>query len=462
MYLSIATTHRPATDLGFLLHKHPARLHETELAFGRALVFYPEASVDRCEAALVLDVDPVGLVRGKGRGEGLLDQYVNDRPYAASSFLSVAMARALRTAMSGISQERPELAAMPIPLTATVTPLPAKGGQELVRALFEPLGWTVQIDQIAGVDGAGRSGYVTLRLDGVARLQALLNHLYVLIPVLDDDKHYWVGEDEVAKLLKRGEGWLDAHPARDVIVRRYLLHRSGLARQTLQRLAPEVRNDEDEATVGDSAEQALETPIRLHDERLARVVEVLRNCGARAIADLGCGNGKLLRLLLREHFVERLVGVDVAARDLEWATRRLKVGLPGGPPEGRIRLLYGSLTYRDKRWEGVDAAALVEVIEHLDPARLPALEKVVFGAARPETVVVTTPNAEYNQLFPGLPAGAFRHPDHRFEWTRAEFEAWAGAVGGAYGYGVAHSQIGSVDERHGAPSQMAVFTRDSA
>ena len=459
MFLSIATTHQPATDLGFLLHKHPGRAHETELPFGNAHVFYPEVSEARCEAALVLDIDPVALVRGKGRGEGLLDQYVNDRPYAASSFLSVAIARALRTAMSGTSRERPELAEQAIPLEVTLTPLPARGGPDLVRALFAPLGWTVEVEAVPGV-GAEASRYVTLRLAGTARLRDLLNHLYVLIPVLDDDKHYWVGEDEIAKLMKRGEGWLEGHPSRDLIVERYLIHRRALTREALERLAPETRDEAVEPAARRPApEEALEAPLRLNDERLAAVAEALRASGAKAIADLGCGEGKLLARLVREHWVERLIGVDAAARDLEWAAKRLKLHVAGGPPEGRVTLLHGSVTYRDSRWEEVDAAALVEVIEHLDLDRLPALEKVVFGAARPATVVVTTPNAEYNALFPNLAAGAFRHPDHRFEWTRAQFRAWASAIEATYGYTAAFDDIGKTDDALGAPTQMAVFTR---
>lgn len=455
MYLSVATTHQPATDLGFLLHKHPGRVHETELPFGKALVFYPEATEARCEATLLLDVDPVGLVRGKGRGEGLIDQYVNDRPYAASSFLAVAMGRALRTAMSGSSRERPDLAEAEIPLEAVVTPLPARGGGErLVRELFEPLGWTVDVQTLEGAN------YVTLRLSGRARLQALLNHLYVLIPVLDDDKHYWVGDDEVAKLMKRGEGWLESHPAQDLIVRRYLIHRRGLARDALERLAPETREEAVEPEARPQREEALETPLRLNDERMAAVVDALKASGAKAIADLGCGEGKLLQRLVRERWVESLVGVDAAARDLERASKRLKLDIASGPREGRVRLLHGSLTYRDARWEGCEAAALVEVIEHLEPDRLPALVKVVFGAARPATVVVSTPNAEYNALFPNLPAGAFRHPDHRFEWTRGEFAAWCDRVAQAHGYRFELSGIGPIDEQLGSPTQMAVFSRE--
>jgi 3' terminal RNA ribose 2'-O-methyltransferase Hen1 len=461
MFLSVATTHRPATDLGFLLHKHPDRVHETELAFGKAYIFYPEATEARCEAALVLDIDPVGLVRGRGQGEGLLDQYVNDRPYAASSFLSVALTRALRSAMAGTSKDRPELAASDMPLEATITPLPARGGDGLVCALFEPLGWQVTTEPVAnpGATADGPSRYVTLHLSGHGRLSALLTHIYVLVPVLDDDKHYWVGDDEVAKLLARGKGWLETHPSKELIVRRYLAHRRSLARIALERLAPEVRDEEDASQDRGAPEEALETPIRLNDLRLDGVVEALRAAEVRSVADLGCGEGKLLSRLVRERWLERLIGVDASVRTLERATRRLKLGLPGGPREGRVSLLQGALTYRDRRWSDVDAATLIEVIEHLDPERLPALARVIFGEARPGTVIVTTPNVEYNALFAGMPPGKLRHPDHRFEWTRAEFGAWVRAIEADHGYRAEISGIGAVDATHGPPTQMAVLRR---
>lgn len=458
MFLSVATTHRPATDLGFLLHKHPERLHETELTFGKAWLFYPEAAEERCEAALVLDVDPVGLVRGKGQADGLMDQYVNDRPYAASSFLSVALNKTLRTAMTGVSRERQDLADADLPLEAVVTPLPMRGGEALVRALFEPLGWTVEITPVEGVSGeTGRYG--RLRLTGEARLSALLNHLYVLIPVLDDAKHYWVGEAEIDKLMAKGEGWLDSHPSKDLIVRRYLRNRRALARIALERLAPETA---DEALPPESRvapEDALEAPIRLNDQRMDTVVEALRATGAATIADLGCGEGKLLQRLVRERWAQKMFGLDPAARELEWAAKRLKLNEAGGPPEGRVTLLHGSLTYRDSRWAEADAAVLVEVIEHLDPDRLPLVERIVFGETAPKSVIVTTPNVEHNALFPNLPAGAMRHPDHRFEWSRAEFQAWAERICATYGYGVTFAPIGNEDAVLGAPTQMAVFTR---
>lgn len=311
MFLSIATTHRPATDLGYLLHKHPERVHETEVGFGKAHVFYPAASEARCEAVLLLDIDPIDLVRGRGSSEGLLDQYVNDRPYAASSFLSVAIARPLRTAMGGTSKERPELAGQSIPLEATVTPLPARGGERLVRELFEPLGWTTEVEPIEG-RGGQKSRYVSLRLSGNARLSTLLNQLYVLIPVLDDDKHYWVGEDEVNKLLARGEEWLAQHPARDLIVERYLKHRRSLAHLALARLAPETGEEEVRPESRDAPEENLEKPIRLNDERMDAVLETLRASAAKRITDLGCGEGKLLARLVRERWSEQIIGVDAS------------------------------------------------------------------------------------------------------------------------------------------------------
>jgi 3' terminal RNA ribose 2'-O-methyltransferase Hen1 len=458
MFLSIATDHRPATDLGFLLMKHPERVHEVEVAFGKAVVFFPEATAERCEAVLTLDIDPIDLVRGRGDGPGLFDQYVNDRPYAASSFLSVAMNRAFRTAMTGQSKERQALADSKIPLVISVCPLPARGGEALLRSLFEPLGWEVAFERVL-VDGAV-SRYVALTLRGEQRLAEALSHLYVLIPVLDEEKHYWVGDDEVEKLLAKAGAWLSTHPSKELITLRYLKKRRGLARAALLRLARDDAADvAADPEVRASREEALEAPVRLNDLRMDAVIGVLTEKGVSAVADLGCGEGKLIGRLVRGRQFERIVGLDASSRTLEVAAERLKLHEPGGPPEGRVTLLHGALTYRDERWGDVDAATLVEVIEHLDADRIPALEKVVFDSARPKLVVVTTPNVEYNVLFPALAAGTFRHPDHRFEWTRAEFAAWAGSVGARYGYAVSYRDVGEAHAAYGPPTQMAVFER---
>ncbi|MEJ2218742.1 MAG: 3' terminal RNA ribose 2'-O-methyltransferase Hen1, partial [Gemmatimonadota bacterium] len=453
----------PATDLGYLLYKNPARAQSFDLSFGRAHVVYPEAEEDRCTAALILDVDPVKLVRGKRRSGAPLEQYVNDRPYVASSFLSVAIAQVYGTALGGKSRERPELAETPIPLEARIAVLPCRGGEDLLRRLFEPLGYRVDAvrhELDPRFPAWGDSRYFTVTLAATTRLADLLRHLYVLVPVLDDAKHYFVGDDEVQKLLAKGEDWLGSHPERELIARRYLRHRISLTRAALARLVEEEEPDADAAAEAeDAGEQAVEERIRLNDLRLGAVAAALRGSGAKRVVDLGCGEGRLLRTLLDDRQFEEILGMDVSIRALEIASARLR--LEDLPPmkRDRIRLIHGSLMYRDERLAGYDAAAVVEVIEHLDPPRLRAFERVLFESARPATVVLPTPNREYNATFEGLPAGEFRHRDHRFEWTRAEFRAWSEEMAERFGYDVRFLPVGPEAPDLGAPTQMGDFSR---
>jgi 3' terminal RNA ribose 2'-O-methyltransferase Hen1 len=466
MLLTLTTTHQPATDLGYLLHKNPARVQTEELSFGKAHVFYPEAEKARCTVAILLEVDPVGLVRGRrgpaGEG-GQLEQYVNDRPYGANSFLSVAIGRLFTSALNGKSKERPELASAPIPLIAKLPVIAARGGEELVRRLFEPLGYTMQIARLPLDERFpewGESPYVSLEIWAVVPLQTLLTHLYVLIPVLDNEKHYWVGEDEIEKLLKRGEGWLGQHPEKELIVARYLKRQRGLTREALERLAEDaLPEDEGIVTARDEEEQKVERPLGLHEQRIGTVLSLLRGIGAKSILDLGCGEGKLVRHLIADSQFERILGMDVSWRSIEIATERLKINQLGEKQRARVELMHGSLMYRDRRLEGFDAAAVVEVIEHLDAPRLAAFERVLFEYAKPSTIVITTPNAEYNSLFPTLPVGKFRHRDHRFEWKRQEFTQWAENVAEKFGYTVRTQPVGPEDAVLGAPTQIGVFTR---
>ena len=465
MLLTIQTTHRPATDLGYLLHKNPARVQTFELSVGTGRVFYPEATEALCTAVLQVDIDPIALVRGhRGSSEGgLLDQYVNDRPYAASSFLAAAIAQVYGSALNGHSAERPELAQTPIPLRATVAALPSRRGESLLERLFGPLGYSVEAIR-QPLDPArpdlGESPYYDVTLTGTVRLQDLLSHLYVLIPVLDDDKHYWVGKDEIDKLLKRGEGWLAAHPARDLIADRYLRRQRHLTREALVRLTADETLDPDSEEAEHATEEAsVEAPLRLNEERIASVVSVLKSVGAARVLDLGCGEGQLIQVLLKDKQFSLVAGVDVSVRSLEIAARRLRLKEMHETIRARVQLLHGSLVYRDARLAGFDAAAVVEVIEHLDPSRLASFARVVFEHARPATVVLTTPNREYNARFPSLPAGKLRHRDHRFEWTRAEFQDWATRTATTNGYAARFLPVGRDDPDVGSATQMAVFIR---
>ncbi|MBV8552610.1 MAG: 3' terminal RNA ribose 2'-O-methyltransferase Hen1 [Acidobacteriaceae bacterium] len=463
MLLTIAAD-IPASELGYLLHKNPARFHSFDLSFGKAHVFYPKVGSIRSEAALLLDVDPVGLVRGRSHtAEAGLHQYVNDRPYIASSFLSVAMSQVFGTAMSGRSKERQELADQPIQFDALITALPCRGGSELLKRLFEPLGYESEakgyhLDE--HFPEWGTSPYYTVRLRNHVRLRDLLTHMYVLIPVLDAEKHYWVGEDEVEKLLRKGEGWLADHPERQTIVNRYLRYDRKLTRSALGRLVEGESNDPEAEDIDHTQEErSIEAPLKLWEQRIGSITSALRSREAQTVVDLGCGEGKLLSVLLHDRSFERIVGVDVSWRALEIASKRLHLDQLPIAQRSRIELLHGSLMYKDKRVSGFDAAVVAEVIEHLDRPRLAAFERVVFEHARPGMVLVTTPNAEYNPLFPFLPSGRFRHKDHRFEWTRSEFQRWAMENAERFGYKVRFLPIGTSDPIAGPPTQMGVFER---
>ncbi|MEV7025388.1 3' terminal RNA ribose 2'-O-methyltransferase Hen1 [Kitasatospora sp. NPDC093558] len=511
MFMSISTTgsaESPATDLGFLLHKHPGKVQRFTTSHGEAHVFYPEAGDELCTAALLLDVDPIALVRkGRGKGRGgspdfALAQYVNDRPYAASSLLAVALRTVFRSAMKGVCQARPDLPELVRPLRIALPAVPANGageggGPAMVVRLFEPLGWRVEATAVP-LDETfpewGESRYVRIELASESvRLSDALHQLYVLLPVLDGAKHYWVAPDEVDKLLAAGEGWLADHPERALITRRYLSRRWSLTRAAMERLelarlaeaddreVEEIDNavddrpdetDQETASAPSDTEPATEKAEKaekaektektekqpsLAEQRRAAILAALRETGATKVADLGCGQGELIGALLKDARFTGILGVDVSVRALHVASRKLRLDRLPERQAARVTLAQGALTYTDARLKGFDAAVLCEVIEHLDLPRLPALEYAVFGSARPGAVVVTTPNAEYNVRWESLPAGTVRHADHRFEWSRAEFRAWAERVASAYGYGVELRPVGPEDPEVGAPTQLALF-----
>lgn len=479
VFLTLTAAGPEASDLGYLLHKHPGKVQAFEQSFGVAHVFYPEATDERCTVALLLEVDPIGLVRQKGRSTPRdvafsLAQYVNDRPYAASSMLAVALGKVFRTAIAGRCDARPDLPARRWELTVHAPAVPCRGGADTAVRLFAPLGWDVDARPVPldpTIPEWGDSRYVDLRLSGTHRLSDALSHLYVLLPTLDAAKHYWVGSDEVEKLVRAGEGWLAAHPARDEIARRYLANRRSLAASAVARLA-EVDDAEpeslDNAVCGAGEDAVVDAgltdvpaaeAVPLVRRRLDAVLAQLHAVGARSVVDLGCGEGALLSELLSDRAFERLLGVDVSPRALAMAARRLHLDTLPDRLRQRIELAQSSVTYADARVAGFDAAVLMEVIEHVDPPRLAALERAVLGAAAPGVVIVTTPNAEHNVRYPTLAAGTMRHHDHRFEWTRAQFREWAQAAADRHGYDVELLPVGDDDPEVGPPTQMAVLRR---
>lgn len=479
----------PATDLGYLLHKHPDRVQTFNLSVGTATVFFPEATSQRCTCTLLLEIDQQRLAKQarQGIGDFALAQYVNDRSYAAGSMLGAALSRVFSTARSGRCDSHQALANNPVPLEIVVPVLPARGGVADVRRVFAPLGWEVAAQPISldsRFPGWGNSSYVHLTLRGNVRLADTLNQLTILLPVLDEAKHYWQNDDEIAKLLRMGEGWLATHPEREFITRKYLARSREHVNIALARLtehddglagdfsgdtgantgegmsACEAIGCDGQHQVSDHSGVVVEVPagLPLRVQRQQAVLTSLLDLGAKTVLDLGCGPGDLLVQLAKQSAFTKVTGVDVSARALQTAAHRLHFDELSDHQANRLTLFQGALTYSDKRFAGYDAAVLMEVIEHIDLPRLPALTRVVFGEAKPGSVIITTPNQEYNARYLGLETTDHRHTDHRFEWTRAEFHQWAQAVAAEYGYAVRFADIGDVDAEVGAPTQMGVFT----
>ncbi len=468
MLLTISTTRQPATDLGYLLAKHPDKMQSFEVPGGQAIVFYPENSPSQCTAALLLQLDPVTLTRQEGRqvNEFALQPYVNDRPYVASSWMSTAMVKVFGSAINGRCRDYPEMPNEAWPFEAILSAMP--GTDEGIRRLFEPLGYAVETQRDlkdSGFPQWGQSRYATLTLRKTCRLADLLSQLYILIPVLDYEKHYFQSEDEAEKLLAKGGGWLEQHPEKEYIIRRYL-HHSGLVKSFNAMTESDNKDDSfTDETIQHPLDGTVDEPLiakrdyRLHELRLRSALARVKSNGARSVLDLGCGEGNLLKFLLEDPQFERILGMDVSLHALEMAKRRLKLHRLNERDQSRISLVQGSATYRDRRMEGFDAAVLVEVIEHLEPYHLKSMERAVFEFAKPKMVVITTPRAEYNQRFENQTPARFRHSDHRFEWTEKEFQDWANQVAITHGYTVTFSGVGEPFESFGVPSQMAHFSQ---
>ncbi len=461
MLLTISCEGARADDFGFLLHKHPDSIFRREVSFGRVTVFYPESGPSRATVAMLVEVDPVHPVRGRDRATPLAE-YVNDRPYVASSLTSVALREAFSTALAGRSRDRQALVNEPLELSARIPAVVVKGGAAMATRLFAPLGYSVTATTHAldpSVPEWGDASLLSLQIAGRQTVQDLLAHLYVLLPVLDTEKHYFVGDAEVEKLRDHGARWLDRHPEKLLISNRFLKYQRPLVHAALSQLTVETAAADDE---DQSDEDAIESRVSLADQRIAAVVRALRfgEPPFRRIADIGCGEGRLLATLAQDRGFTEIVGADVSSESLSRAERRLELDRPGSPAAGRVTLLQSSLLYHDRRLDGFDAITLIEVIEHVDLERLDLLKRIVFDRLKPRRVVITTPNVDYNVRFDGMRRGALRHRDHRFEWSRAQFRTWCESA--SPDFSVQFADVGPVDRDVGAPTQMAIFDRRDA
>lgn len=461
MLIAITVTGKDAKSLSYILGKHPDHVFIREFSAGNMTVSFPEYSDERATAALLIQVDTIGMVRGEWKGVSA--SYIDPRPYVSSSLTSVALKEAYRSSFTTKSKE-PAVAAMmerELPISVEFSSLWCKIGEEGIRTLFEPLGYSVACRELPFASDwleGERSALFNATLTGKQTIAALLNHLYVLLPVIGKGKHYFVEEAEVAKLLQHGAGWLENHPAKERIVSRYLVHRRSLIEEALEQLAGEESDDPAEEN---ARESEFERPIRLQEERLQTAMAVLKTLDPPPlrIGDLGCGTGDFMRIIMDERMPAEVVGMDVSSRSIQIAEKKLRIATRPEWQRPKVSLLHGSLVYTDLRLKELDTLVLLEVIEHVDPPKLPIIEHNIFEYLKPCHVMISTPNKEYNPLFPNMEKDRFRHDDHRFEWTREEFRRWTSAIIEKYPYTVEIYPVGKQDEQAGPPTQMAVFRR---
>lgn len=462
MLINITVTGENAKALSYILWKNPDHIFDREFSSGHVVVFFSEYSNQKATASLLVLVDSVGMVRSEwGR---ISSSYVDHRPYAASSIASVALKEAYSSAFAGKSEtaEIDAVIKQKLPVEIELSSVWVKGGVQSIHDFFEPLGYAVNAEKLLYESKWLKSDscVFNVTLTGMQTILDLLRHLYVLLPALDNKKHYFVNENEIVKLLSHGEGWLETHPYKERIVSRYLIHRHNLIEEALEQLAEEVQDEETEENAA-GAEEAMERPIRLQEERLQTALAVMRTLDPAPlkIGDIGCGSGDFIRLIENDRAFSEVIGMDVSSKVLQIAEKRLHLDRRNAWQSPKISLIHGSLAYKDSRLKGLDAVLMFEVIEHIDAIKLPVVEYNIFEFLTPGYVMVSTPNKEYNQLFPSLEKNALRHRDHRFEWTRDEFRQWAGAVTAKYPYEVDFFQVGPRDDNLGAPTQMAVFRK---
>lgn len=458
MLLTISTSQQPVYDLGYLLHKHPDKFQTFELSFGEAYVFYPEVSESKMTVALMVDIDSIEFSNNrKFNWSGLsLGQYVNDRAFTCSSLLSVAISKVFGTAMAGNCKEKPDSVNSKKEFEVELSTVSYHGHEFLIDELFKPLGYSVEYTRLEydkSFPQWGQSPFCHLKLKFNGTLQNLLRHLYILLPVLDNNKHYWVQEEEVHKLLSKGRGWLETHPQLALICNRYLKFQSHLIRKFWNELNEFSSKNVKPLKASNHSKVNKEN---LNSLRVQAITNVLRQFKCKRVIDIGCGDGKLIKSLLSIPFFTQIVGMDVSSVELGRAKKKINYSeLPEIQLE-RVKFFQGSLLYKDTRLLGYDALCLIEVLEHIEPDRLKMVENRIFKEINSSLVIVTTPNKEFNVKYE-MKQNEFRHQDHRFEWDRDTFFQWCKKLSHTYDYQVNVSGVGQCDSKLGSPTQMAVF-----
>lgn len=420
MQLSIYTKSPDARAVSYLLAKNPDNIYERYSKNHAVRFVYHTMTDDELYATIFVTPDALSLVKDEQAYD--ITHYINDREFAVSSIFLSLIRSALGTALNGKPKEEYEkYVSKHFPLTFEVGPVATSLTDEEIRALWEPLGYEVSIQ---AVSEQKRARFVTLT--NSITLQQALQQLFILIPVMDDYKHYYIDEKEQERLQRYGEGWLEQHPLRDLIYKKALRFR-----HLLHEAPKENRGS-----------------LNMH--RYEAIVKQVEKLPHRLVIDMGAGEGKLTEQLAQLQTIDTLYAVDPSNTALLKMKKRFSEADFAVTPT----IQWGSLYYEDTAFKGADVFILCEVIEHINEDRLEPFMKLITDSYAPKNIIITTPNAEYNKVYE---LEDMRHDDHRFEWTREQFRSWCSAA--APGYDLRFEGIGEEHAVFGTPTQMCVMTR---
>ncbi len=445
MQLSVIVKGLGVEAVSYLIAKNPNNVYERNEKGFKVRLVYSIFNKEEVQFVIYVKPDPIDLVRNSS---DLLDitHYINDREFAVSSLFITAIRKALGTALNGKpDEEYQKWVEHPFDIEVAFGPVATDLRDQDVADLFEPIGYQVEIERGESTIRT-RSSARFVKVSGRQTVQNALKHVSILIPVIDNYKHYFLDEREVEKLERYGEGWLENHPLKQLIVKRALRFNALISQSKYYEKKQHY------------PKQAESPKIRLNDLRYEAILNVIQTLSQKdTIVDLGAGEGRLSVQLGFLEGVKEILSIEPSNKSRLKAIERFEqVKVKEGYVEPQS--LPGSLFYFDSRLQNKDIIILCEVIEHINEDRLPKIFETILHDYRPKTLIVTTPNQEYNVLYEM--DDEMRHDDHRFEWTRAEFaqhvEGWAVS----YPYQVTIRGIGEEHPIHGHPTQMAIFRRE--
>jgi 3' terminal RNA ribose 2'-O-methyltransferase Hen1 len=445
MQLSLTVRGSNADVVSYLIAKNPNNPYERDEKGFKVRLVYPKFSKEEIQFVIYVKPDPIDLVRNSS---DLYDitHYINDREFAVSSLFITTIRKALGTALNGKpDEEYLEWVGHEFEIELSFGPVATDLRDKEIVDLFEPIGYKVEIERgVSNIREKSSAGFVTL--SGRQSVQSALKHVSILIPVIDNYKHYFLDEREVEKLDRYGEGWLEEHPMKQMIVKRALRFNALISQSQFYEKKQRNSNYDENPKV------------RLNDLRYEHILNYIKTLPQReTIVDLGAGEGRLSVQLGFLEGVKEILSIEPSNKSRIRAIERFQqVNTKEGYVEPQS--LSGSLFYFDSRLQNKDVIVLCEVIEHIEEDRLPKIFDTILNDYCPKTLIVTTPNQEYNVLYEM--DDEMRHDDHRFEWTRPQFvqnvESWTEQTP----YQVSIQGIGEEHEAYGHPTQMAIFRRE--